>query len=151
MRKVFIVLGLLIASFSFNSCELIDDMTCADNKDPISVTIIPHIIIFDADGNRVRNYPFNYRIYKEYCDGRTNGEFIGDYFTDGAGTKVIPYQSTYNMKNSEDRVVIHFLGGYDEGMDEWCLDELHSLYYADLEEHDKKTLQLNCYLTLKDF
>ena len=116
MRKILLILALMV--FSLTSCELIDDMTCVDNKDPISVTIVPHVIIFDADGNRVRNYPFNYRIYKEYCDGRTNGEFIGDYFTDGAGTKVIPYQSTYNMKNSEDRVVFHFLCGdsvlYDE-------------------------------------
>lgn len=150
MKKLFIILGVIIMSFA-TSCELIDDMTCADNRDPISVTIVPHVIIFDADGNRVRNYPFNYRIYKEYCDGRTNGEFIGDYFTDDAGTKVIPYQSTYNMKNSEDRVVIHFLGGYSALYDEWQLDELHSLYYADLVEYDKKTLQLNCYLTLKEW
>ena len=148
MKKVLIVLGILIMSLSFNSCELLDDMKCEDNKDPISVTIVPNVAIFDYDQRILPYYNFNYKIHKVYCDGRIAGEFQGNYTTNGYGKITIPYQMTYNMKNSEDKVILEFRGGQTD--DGWLLDEKFTLYYNDLVDYDKTTLYLVCYLTLNE-
>lgn len=122
MKKIknsFIVIMMLLASFTFSSCEKVDELLqgavseCDDPANQIDESIEFNLrcIVQYADSQPAYDLYVFMDIHKEYCDGTTKGFFQSDALTnrtDPSGHWNSNWEYTYKYGNIKDRVLVTY-------------------------------------------
>lgn len=107
MKKVLVLLGLIITSFAFNSCDELfgdDENDCKEYYSYYFKSWVNAAVY--QKGKPMPNIKIHYSYTKHYCDGRTpyNNEFFG--ITDVNGVSTHKAWVGYNLHNNHDYVVV---------------------------------------------
>jgi hypothetical protein len=77
MKKALIVLGLLIASFSFNSCKVLDDLKDQECEEEFHVNLNVNQLRFQIVSSTLAAADVDWSAQKFYCDGYEQSAFTG--------------------------------------------------------------------------
>lgn len=99
---------LFIASLispTFSGCELIDgeDDKCKDTKSKLIYTlVIPTTFVYLSNSDPAVDVSVKFNIYKQYCDGTTNGIYEKTTTCDSEGKAFFGMIYSYKLENTKD-------------------------------------------------
>lgn len=107
--KLFLVFVVAVLTFFYSSCEItnVDDDICQKKEPLINATFIVSTIIKYNDGSPYVG-PIEFKIYKIYCDGTVNGQYVREGNTNENGYYSPNYIYTYKYDNLKDDVKFYF-------------------------------------------